>query len=231
LAEAERAWHRVVPCPTVRRQQPRSSSRWQRGLLDLPRAGRRVEFAHAAQFPSHQPLKGRGAASNPTGRFDALSVEKMHDGLPGTKRPTAWRETSCRIAPRIISTNDSPDVGFEQFHQSVRGCTTAALCFARRAMRFSALARARFRDQLFYKADAVQLLEAELAKPKYTCKPIALGINTDGYSRSRKTRVTRSILAVLSRAAGIPWTCHEKCARAAGPGSASRTSPRIDWCR
>jgi len=26
-------------------------------------------------FIGHQPFKGRGAASNPTGRFDALSVE------------------------------------------------------------------------------------------------------------------------------------------------------------
>jgi len=54
--------------------------------------------------------------------------------------------------------------------------------------------------KLFYKADAVKLLEAELSRPKYVCKPIALGINTDGYQPlEKRLEITRGILAVLAR--------------------------------
>jgi DNA repair photolyase len=43
-------------------------------------------------------------------------------------------------------------------------------------------------------------LEAELAKPKYVCKTIALGINTDGYQPlEKRLLVTRGILEVLTR--------------------------------
>jgi DNA repair photolyase len=42
-------------------------------------------------------------------------------------------------------------------------------------------------------------LQAELAKPKYVCKPIALGINTDGYQPlEKRLEVTRGILGVLA---------------------------------
>jgi DNA repair photolyase len=57
-----------------------------------------------------------------------------------------------------------------------------------------------FETKLFYKADAVKILETELSKPRYVCKTIALGINTDGYQPlERRLGITRSILAVLTR--------------------------------
>ena len=34
----------------------------------------------ASKFIGHQTFKGRGAASNPAGRFDALLVEQVDDG-------------------------------------------------------------------------------------------------------------------------------------------------------
>ena len=57
-----------------------------------------------------------------------------------------------------------------------------------------------FETRLFYKADAAQVLEAQLARPGYVCKPIMLGANTDPYQPvERRVRVTRSILEVLAR--------------------------------
>jgi DNA repair photolyase len=57
-----------------------------------------------------------------------------------------------------------------------------------------------FETKLFYKADAVRILESELARRSYVCKPIALGINTDGYQPlEKRLEVTRGILAVLAR--------------------------------
>ena len=102
----------------------------------------------------------------------------------------------------IITTNDSPDVGFEQSINPYRGCSHGCVyCFARPSHAYLGLSPGLdFETKLFYKADAVKLLEAELAKPKYVCKPIALGINTDGYQPlEKRLEVTRGILAVLAR--------------------------------
>jgi len=57
-----------------------------------------------------------------------------------------------------------------------------------------------FETRLFYKKDAGKVLEEELAKPGYVCKPITLGANTDPYQPiEREMRVTREILEVLAR--------------------------------
>jgi DNA repair photolyase len=157
----------------------------------------------ARKFFGHQPFKGRGAASNPTGRFDALTLEKTHDGWYEDETPEVVAETVLPDRARgIISTNDSPDVGFEQSINPYRGCSHGCVyCFARPSHAFLGLSPGLdFETKLFYKADAARILEAELSKPKYVCKPIALGINTDGYQPlEKKLEVTRGILAVLAR--------------------------------
>ena len=43
-----------------------------------------------------------------------------------------------------------------------------------------------FETHLFYKADAAQLLRAELGKRNYVCKPITVGANTDPYQPLEK---------------------------------------------
>ena len=60
-----------------------------------------------------------------------------------------------------------------------------------------------FETKLFYKADAAKVLEAELANPRYVCKPIMLGINTDPYQPiEKRLEVTRSHPRACWRAAG-----------------------------
>ncbi len=55
-----------------------------------------------------------------------------------------------------------------------------------------------FETKLFYKADAAQLLRAQLGKRGYICKPITVGANTDPYQPlEKRLKVTRSILEVL----------------------------------
>jgi DNA repair photolyase len=74
-------------------------------------------------------------------------------------------------------------------------------CYARPSHAFMGLsAGLDFETRLFYKKDAGKLLEEELAKPGYVCKPITLGANTDPYQPvERRMRVTRDILEVLAR--------------------------------
>lgn len=154
-------------------------------------------------FIGRQSIKGRGASSNPAVRFEATSRERTDDG---------WYEEEILQHPAesvlpdrarsVITSNDSPDVGFERSINPYRGCSHGCVyCFARPSHAYLGLSPGLdFETKLFYKADAVEILEGELAKPKYVCKPIALGINTDGYQPAEKQlKVTRGILAVLAR--------------------------------
>jgi DNA repair photolyase len=155
------------------------------------------------QFFGHQQFKGRGALSNPGVRFDSLSLEQTHDGWYEEDLVGHLNETVLPDRARsIIATNDSPDVGFDQSINPYRGCSHGCVyCFARPTHAYLGLSPGLdFETKLFYKADAVKLLEAELSKPRYVCKPIALGINTDGYQPlEKRMQVTRSILAALAR--------------------------------
>jgi DNA repair photolyase len=132
-----------------------------------------------------------------------LTIEKSDDGWYQEETPDFLAETVLPDRARgIISSNDSPDVGFERSINPYRGCSHGCVyCFARPSHAFLGLSPGLdFETKLFYKADAVTILEQELGKPRYVCKPIALGINTDGYQPlERKLEVTRSILAVLAR--------------------------------
>ncbi len=74
-------------------------------------------------------------------------------------------------------------------------------CYARPSHAYMGLSPGLdFETRLFYKQDAARLLEAQLARPGYVCKPITLGANTDPYQPvERRMKVTRSILEVLAR--------------------------------
>ena len=154
-------------------------------------------------FIGHQQFKGRGAVSNPAVRFDATSREAVHDGWYEDEIVEHLSETVLPDRARsVITTNKSPDVGFDQSINPYRGCSHGCVyCFARPTHAYLGLSPGLdFETKLFYKADAAKILESELAKPKYVCKPIALGINTDGYQPlEKRLEVTRGILAVLAR--------------------------------
>jgi DNA repair photolyase len=154
-------------------------------------------------FIGHQQFKGRGAASNPAVRFDATRREQTHDGWYEEEIVEHLSETVLPDRARsVITTNPSADVGFDQSINPYRGCSHGCVyCFARPTHAYLGLSPGLdFETKLFYKADAVKILEAELAKPKYVCKPIALGINTDGYQPlEKRLEITRGILGVLAR--------------------------------
>jgi DNA repair photolyase len=148
-------------------------------------------------------IKGRGALSNPPGRFDKLTQTLEQDGWYEEEAPNKV-ETVVMPEPArsIISRNDSPDIGFGQSINPYRGCEHACIyCYARPSHGYVGLSPGLdFETKIFYKADAAKLLEKELAAPKYRCSPIMLGANTDPYQPlEKKLKVTRSILEVLLR--------------------------------
>jgi DNA repair photolyase len=154
-------------------------------------------------FIGHRAFTGRGALSNPPGRFDKDEREAVDDGWWQDDEPTSIVQTvEPDRARSVITTNDSPDVGFDYSINPYRGCEHGCTyCFARPSHSYLGLSPGLdFETRLFYKENAAGLLENELAHPRYVPKPIALGINTDGYQPiEKRLGVTRSILSVLAR--------------------------------
>jgi DNA repair photolyase len=151
----------------------------------------------------NRPLKGRGALSNPAGRFERHPREAVDDGWYQEEVPD-FIPTSLEPerARSVITRNDSPDIPFEQSINPYRGCSHGCTyCYARPSHSYVGLSPGLdFETRLFYKQDAGKLLQEELAKPGYVCKPITLGANTDPYQPiERRMRVTRDILQVLAR--------------------------------
>jgi DNA repair photolyase len=148
-------------------------------------------------------FKGRGALSNPAGRFERQTLEAVDDGWYVEEQPDSIATTLEPDRARgIITTNNSPDIPFEYSINPYRGCEHGCLyCYARPSHAYMGLsAGIDFETRLFYKADAAKVLEAELARPGYVCKPITVGANTDPYQPvERQMLVTRSVLEVLAR--------------------------------
>jgi len=152
----------------------------------------------------HQRFRARGVASNRAGRFEANRIDRVFDEWY-EEEPVPRRIDETVLADRarsLITTNDSPDVGFEASINPYRGCSHGCIyCFARPSHSYLGLSPGLdFETKLFYKDNAGPLLEAELARPGYAPKPIALGINTDAYQPlEKRLGVTRSVLTVLAR--------------------------------
>lgn len=68
-------------------------------------------------------IKGRGALSQPPGRFDKLTKTLEHDGWYEEVAPEKLETVVLPEPARsIISRNDSPDIGFSQSINPYRGC-------------------------------------------------------------------------------------------------------------
>ena len=183
------------------------------------------------------PHKGRGALSNATGRFELITREDVDDGW-GEGREDDWEDHRNRrgalghdssappppklrttltpdVSRRIISYNHSPDIPFDRSINPYRGCEHGCIyCYARPSHAYLGFSPGLdFETRLVFKPDAATLLRAELAKPGYTCAPVALGSNTDPYQPvERNLGITRAILEVLAEC-GHPVMIVTKSAR------------------
>jgi DNA repair photolyase len=158
----------------------------------------------ARPVPILGAVRGRGAQSNHSGRFESLQREDFDDGWSeGEAAPPRLDDTLTALKSRkIISRNDSPDVGFDQSINPYVGCSHGCIyCYARPSHAYMGLSPGvDFESQLFFKPDAAQLLERELSRPTYKPEMIHIGGNTDPYQPAeRKMRITRSILGVMDR--------------------------------
>jgi DNA repair photolyase len=147
--------------------------------------------------------RGRGARSNRVGRFESELREAVDDGWggPATEQPFAT-EVRLEMAKSIISRNNSPDISFDRSINPYRGCEHGCIyCFARPTHCYLGhSAGLDFETKLYAKVNAAEVLERELADPRYEPKFIALGAVTDPYQPiEREHKITRAVLELLDR--------------------------------
>jgi DNA repair photolyase len=148
--------------------------------------------------------RGRGAQTNASGRYEPIARIAFDDGWRSLDElPPFKTQVTTDATRKIITRNDSPDIGFDRSINPYRGCEHGCIyCFARPTHAYLGLSPGLdFESKLFVKPEAAELLEKELSAPKYEPKVIAIGTNTDPYQPiERRYQVMRRILEVLDKA-------------------------------
>src|SRR5205807_21531 len=166
-------------------------------------AGAPSAFPELAVAIERERRRGRGAQSNASGRFEAEARVAFDDGWQSLDELPPFKTTvALDTARKVITRNDSPDIGFDRSINPYRGCEHGCVyCFARPTHAYLGLSPGLdFESKLFAKPEAAKLLERELAAKDYVPRTIAIGTNTDPYQPiEREHQVMRRILEVLDR--------------------------------
>ena len=158
-------------------------------------------------------VKGRGAPDDPPNRFQRLSLELDEAALEELAQLEGWEPGELRDGPTtryhrdparsVVSTNDSPDVGFSRSLNPYRGCEHGCIyCYARPTHEYLGFsAGVDFEAQIMVKEDAPRLLQRTLAREAAPAEPLALSGVTDPYQPvERQLELTRRCLRVLAEA-------------------------------
>jgi len=154
-------------------------------------------------------LKGRGTVWALEHRFSTDKHSEFDDGW-GTLEQAALQQ---RVAPdtqvleenvnRILSGNDSPDIGFDLSINPYRGCEHGCIyCYARPTHSYLNLSPGiDFETRIIAKVNAAERLREALSAKGYTPGYLNIGSVTDAYQPvERRLRITRSVIEVLAQA-------------------------------
>lgn len=148
-----------------------------------------------------QHTRGRGALSNPDNRYGSCTRESLEDGWWREEQATSpATELMPQTIRTIVSTNSSPDIPFDRSINPYHGCEHGCIyCYARPSHAYWDLSPGLdFETRIITKPGAADVLRDTLEKPRYFCRPINIGANTDPYQPVEgQLRTTREILEVL----------------------------------
>jgi DNA repair photolyase len=149
-----------------------------------------------------QVEKGRGAVTNPAGRFEHTTLAPADDGWGSLEEPLRHPATQliAEFPKHAITHNRSPDVTFDQSLNPYQGCEHGCIyCFARPAHAYLNLSPGLdFETRIFHKPTLAALLARDLDAPGYRCRVLHVGGNTDPYQPAeRSLRSTRAVLELL----------------------------------
>jgi DNA repair photolyase len=145
----------------------------------------------------------RGVQENPRSRFERIEVARDPEEEAARLDSVPHLETRLLDDPtrRILSTNDSPDVGFDVSVNPYRGCEHAcAYCYARPTHEYLGFsAGLDFESKILVKRNAPALLRKALTAKSWKPQVIAMSGVTDPYQPVERTlRITRGCLEVLA---------------------------------
>ena len=154
-------------------------------------------------------LKGRGTVWALEHRFSTDTRAEFDDGW-GTLEQAATEELlppATQVMEeqvgRILSGNDSPDIGFDLSINPYRGCEHGCIyCYARPTHSYLDLSPGvDFETRIVAKVNAAERLRQALSSKSYTPGQLNIGSVTDAYQPAeRRLRITRSLIEVLSEA-------------------------------
>jgi DNA repair photolyase len=157
---------------------------------------------------SREPIHGRGASWSPANRFEKLhldvndvdvaQIDQDDDGEQPRRETQFFRDDS----KSIITSNNSPDVGFETSLNPYRGCEHGCIyCYARPTHEYLGFsAGLDFESKIMVKTDAPALLRTELGSPRWKPQVLVMSGVTDPYQPiEKKLRITRGCLEVLAK--------------------------------
>ena len=150
---------------------------------------------------SSPSIAGRGSASNPKNRFEALEYVPEPADEFDEERPNPRTIFLRDDSQSIISRNNSPDVGFDASINVYRGCEHGcAYCYARPTHEYLGFsAGLDFETKIVVKENAPELLRAELSKKSWKPELLAMSGVTDCYQPiERRLQLTRRCVAVLA---------------------------------
>jgi DNA repair photolyase len=146
------------------------------------------------------PIRGRGSAVNPPNRLELVVHER--DPEDAEEDAPAPATQFLRDATRsVISTNDSPDLGFGASINPYRGCEHGCCyCYARPTHEYLGFsAGLDFETKILVKENAPELLRKELSSRRWKPQLLALSGVTDCYQPiERRLKLTRRCLEVLA---------------------------------
>lgn len=147
---------------------------------------------------------GRSSESNANGRFEKqtheldLSHYEWLDPEDVTTLKTKFFEDATKS---IVTSNDSPDIGFSYSLNAYRGCEHGcAYCYARPTHEYLGYsAGLDFESKIFVKTKAPELLREKFMSKNWKPAPIFMSGITDCYQPiERKLEITRRCLEVFS---------------------------------
>jgi DNA repair photolyase len=145
----------------------------------------------------------RGAADNPANRFETLTcipdadVPYDEEEVAPPLRTAFYRDP----ARRLLSQNESPDVGFDTALNPYRGCEHGCIyCYARPTHEYLGFsAGLDFESRILVKQEAPELLRKALSSNRWTPRTVAIGSVTDPYQPvERRLRLTRRCLEIFA---------------------------------
>src|ERR1700720_323583 len=133
-------------------------------------------YTYEGDVMYEQPIRGRGTSDNPANRFEPLHYEPDPETAPDVA-PAAATQFLRDATRSLITTNDSPDVGFQASINPYRGCEHGCLyCYARPTHEYLGFsAGPDFQSRIMVQEDAPELLRQELSARRW--RPKVLGIS------------------------------------------------------